>query len=116
MIVGQSDQGLEVLRGVSTYTYEGNWKLTAENGADGYHVSAVHWNYAATTQHRKEKQAGDTIRAMSAGSWGKHGGGSYGFEHGHMLLWTQWVTRKTDQTFLKQRNIPKNSELQCRNG
>ena len=70
MIVGQSDQGLEVLRGVSTYTYEGNWKLTAENGADGYHVSAVHWNYAATTQHRKEKQAGDTIRAMSAGSWG----------------------------------------------
>ncbi len=80
MIVGQSEQGLEVLRGSSTYTYEGNWKLTAENGADGYHVSAVHWNYAATTQHRKEAQAGDNVRAMSAGSWGKQGGGSYGFD------------------------------------
>ena len=80
MIVDQSEHGLEVLRGSSTYTYEGNWKLTAENGADGYHVSAVHWNYAATTQHRKETQAADNIRAMSAGSWGKQGGGSYGFK------------------------------------
>jgi benzoate/toluate 1,2-dioxygenase alpha subunit len=91
MIVDQSEHGLEVLRGASTYTYEGNWKLTAENGADGYHVSAVHWNYAATTQQRKEKQQEDTIRAMSAGGWGKQGGGCYGFEHGHLLLWTQWA-------------------------
>ena len=91
MIVDQSEDGLEILRGASTYTYEGNWKLTAENGADGYHVSAVHWNYAATTQQRKEKQAQDNIRAMSAGGWGKQGGGCYGFEHGHMLLWTQWA-------------------------
>ncbi|WP_157938266.1 hypothetical protein, partial [Acinetobacter junii] len=44
------------------------------SAADGYHVSAVHWNYAATTQHRKETEAGDNIRAMSAGSWGKQGG------------------------------------------
>ncbi|OFB85983.1 Rieske 2Fe-2S domain-containing protein [Pseudomonas aeruginosa] len=46
MIVDQSPEGLEVLRGSSSYVYEGNWKLTAENGADGYHVSSVHWNYA----------------------------------------------------------------------
>ncbi|MGS0757368.1 Rieske 2Fe-2S domain-containing protein, partial [Roseateles sp. GG27B] len=43
MIVDQSPEGLEVLRGASTYTYDGNWKLQAENGADGYHVSSVHW-------------------------------------------------------------------------
>ena len=49
MIVDQSPEGLEVLKGSSTYTYDGNWKVQAENGADGYHVSAVHWNYAATT-------------------------------------------------------------------
>ncbi|MEG2266264.1 MAG: SRPBCC family protein, partial [Acinetobacter sp.] len=102
MIVDQSEQGLEVLRGASTYTYEGNWKLTAENGADGYHVSAVHWNYAATTQQRKEKQAGDNIRAMSAGAWGKQGGGSYGFEHGHMLLWTQWANPEDRPNFAKK--------------
>ncbi|MFB6961483.1 Rieske 2Fe-2S domain-containing protein [Streptomyces sp. NPDC056309] len=49
MVVDQSPEGPEVLRGTSSlyyYYYDGNWKLQAENGADGYHVSATHWNYA----------------------------------------------------------------------
>jgi benzoate/toluate 1,2-dioxygenase alpha subunit len=116
MIVGQSEQGLEVLRGASTYTYEGNWKLTAENGADGYHVSAVHWNYAATTQQRKEKQAGDNIRAMSAGAWGKQGGGSYGFDMVTCCFGHSGQIQKTVQTSRKQTNTPRNLALQCRNG
>jgi benzoate/toluate 1,2-dioxygenase alpha subunit len=92
MIVDQSADGLEVLRGASTYTFEGNWKLQAENGADGYHVSAVHWNYAATTSQRKAANAAaDNIRAMDAGKWGQQGGGFYAFDHGHMLLWTKWA-------------------------
>ncbi len=66
MVVDQSPEGLEVLRGSSTYVYEGNWKVQVENGADGYHVSTVHWNYAATQQQRKLREAGDDIRAMSA--------------------------------------------------
>ena len=90
MIVDQSPQGLEVLRGSSTYVYDGNWKLQTENGADGYHVSAVHWNYAATTNRRKEAVVKDDVRAMSAGGWAKQGGGFYSFEHGHLLLWTNW--------------------------
>jgi benzoate/toluate 1,2-dioxygenase alpha subunit len=90
MIVDQSPEGLEVLRGSSTYVFEGNWKLQAENGADGYHVTATHWNYAATQGNRKEKDAGDDIRAMSAGGWAKKGGGFYSFENGHLLLWTRW--------------------------
>ncbi|MFI7918851.1 benzoate 1,2-dioxygenase large subunit, partial [Acinetobacter baumannii] len=53
------------------------------------------------TQHRKETQAADNIRAMSAGSWGKQGGGSYGFENGHMLLWTQWANPEDRPNFPK---------------
>ena len=90
MIVDQSPEGLEVLRGSSTYVYEANWKLQAENGADGYHVTAVHWNYAATQNQRKERDCGDAIKTMSAGGWAKKGGGSYSFENGHLLLWTRW--------------------------
>lgn len=116
MIVDQSEHGLEVLRGSSTYTYEGNWKLTAENGADGYHVSAVHWNYAATTQHRKETQAADNIRAMSAGSWGKQGGGSYGFKMATCCFGHNGQTQKTVQTSRKQMNTPRNTVKRCRNG
>jgi len=91
MIVDQSPTGLEVLRGASTYIYDGNWKLQTENGADGYHVTAVHWNYAATTSRRKEAEQVDNVRAMSAGGWAKQGGGFYSFENGHLLLWTNWA-------------------------
>ncbi|WP_321940264.1 Rieske 2Fe-2S domain-containing protein [Paraburkholderia sp. J8-2] len=83
-IVDQSPNGLEVLRGNSSYMYDGNWKMQMENGCDGYHVSTVHWNYAATMGRRKE----DGTQAVDANSWSKSVAGVYGFDHGHILLWT----------------------------
>lgn len=104
MIVDQSPDGLEVVRGSSTYVYEGNWKLQAENGADGYHVTATHWNYAATQAQRKDRDAADDdIKAMSAGGWAKKGGGSYSFENGHLLLWTRWDNPE-DRPLMEQRD------------
>ena len=64
-----------MLRGSSTYTYDGNWKVQAENGADGYHVSAVHWNYAATTSRRGSGESANVTKTLDAGGWGKSGGG-----------------------------------------
>jgi len=91
LIVDQAADGLEVIRGTSSYIYDGNWKLQTENGADGYHVTAVHWNYAATTNRRKQAVEEDKTRAMDAGNWAKQGGGFYSFDHGHLLLWTNWA-------------------------
>lgn len=88
MLVDQSPDGLEVLRGSSTYTYDGNWKLQAENGADGYHVSATHWNYVATTSRRSTGQSKTDTKVLDAGSWGTHGGGYWSFPNGHVCLWT----------------------------
>lgn len=88
-IVDQAPEGLEVLRGSSTYVYDGNWKLQAENGVDGYHVSTVHWNYAAT-MGRRDYESGGT-QAVDANGWSKSEGGVYGFEHGHLLLWTRLI-------------------------
>ena len=90
MIVDQSPEGLEVLKGSSTYTYDGNWKVQAENGADGYHVSAMHWNYAATTSRRTTGESATETKAMDAGQWGKLRGGYYAWDHGHVLLWNEW--------------------------
>lgn len=90
IIVDQSDEGLEVLRGSSTYTFDGNWKLQAENGADGYHVSAVHWNYVATTAHRTADGKEDNIKATDASKWAKQRGGFHSYVNGHLLLWTAW--------------------------
>ena len=102
MVVDQSPEGLEVLRGSSTYVYEGNWKVQVENGADGYHVSTVHWNYAATQQQRKLREAGDDIRAMSASSWGGDGGGFYSFENGHQMVWARWGDPKNRPLFAER--------------
>ena len=88
LLVDQSPDGLEVLRGSSTYTYDGNWKVQAENGADGYHVSAVHWNYAATTSRRGTGESANVTKTLDAGGWGKSGGGYWSFPHGHLCLWT----------------------------
>jgi benzoate/toluate 1,2-dioxygenase alpha subunit len=91
LIVDQSDEGLEVLRGASTYTFDGNWKLQAENGADGYHVSSVHWNYVATTSRRGKEGKEDKIKANDASKWDEQKGGFYAFENGHILLWNIWA-------------------------
>ncbi|MDO5647510.1 Rieske 2Fe-2S domain-containing protein [Paracoccus sp. (in: a-proteobacteria)] len=83
-IADQAPDGLEVLRGNSSYIYDGNWKLQMENGCDGYHVSSVHWNYQATMGRRKE----EGTKAVDASGWSKSVAGVYGFDHGHILLWT----------------------------
>jgi benzoate/toluate 1,2-dioxygenase alpha subunit len=85
-IVDQAPEGIEVLRGNSAYIYDGNWKLQVENGADGYHVSSVHWNYAATMGRRNYEAEG--TRTVDANGWSKSVGGVYAFENGHILLWT----------------------------
>lgn len=85
-IVDQAPNGLEVLRGSSSYVFTGNWKLQMENGCDGYHVSSVHWNYAATMGRRNYEA--DGTRTVDANGWSKSVGGVYGFENGHILLWT----------------------------
>lgn len=90
-IVDQSPDGLEVLKGASTYTFDGNWKLQTENGADGYHVTAVHWNYAATTARRESGESANETKAMSAGGWGKVKGGYYSYPYGHLMLWQEWT-------------------------
>jgi benzoate/toluate 1,2-dioxygenase alpha subunit len=86
-MIDQAPEGLEVLRGNSSYVYDGNWKLQMENGADGYHVSAVHWNYSATMGRRNYETEG--TRTVDPDGWSKSVGGVYGFDNGHILLWTK---------------------------
>ncbi len=100
-LVDQSPEGLEVLRGASTYTYDGNWKVQAENGADGYHVTATHWNYAATTGRRSTGESKNTTQTVDAGKWGKQGGGYWSFPYGHLCLWTYAANYESRPLFPK---------------
>lgn len=102
-IVDQAPDGLEVLRGSSTYVYDGNWKLQMENGADGYHVSAVHWNYSATMGHRNYETEG--TRTVDANGWSKSVGGVYGFDNGHILLWTDTLNPEVRPVYAHREEI-----------
>lgn len=89
LIVDQAPRGVEVLRGRSSYVYQGNWKLQAENGADGYHVATVHANYMSVLSHRGASSSGSHVKAMSPGGTGKRPGGYYAFRNGHVMIWSE---------------------------
>ena len=91
LLVDQSPDGIEVLKGRSIYTFEGNWKLQAENGVDGYHVGAVHANYTATLRHRaRSNSPGQKVKAMNVGDIPRSEGGSYDLGRGHTMIWSDW--------------------------
>ncbi len=91
LIVDQDPNGeIEVLPGSHSYTYDGNWKLQAENGVDGYHVNMIHGNYVMTTDNRQRIANGREVTdAVDVGNFSKHAGGYYAFENGHVVLWNE---------------------------
>ncbi|MGE0370613.1 MAG: SRPBCC family protein [Gammaproteobacteria bacterium] len=92
LIVDQDPDGrIEVLPGQQVYTFDGNWKLQAENGVDGYHVDTIHANYVETVRHRQQLRAqGDAVNSVDVGAIDRFPGGFYAFENGHVMLWNEW--------------------------
>lgn len=88
LIVDQSPQGIELLKGKSTYTFNGNWKMQAENGVDGYHVEATHANYVMVYQNREKINAEKGLKVMAAGRIATAPqSGFYHLGNGHTVLW-----------------------------
>ncbi|MBO6213368.1 Rieske 2Fe-2S domain-containing protein [Algoriella sp.] len=102
-IVDQAPEGLEILNGSSSYIYNGNWKLQMENGADGYHVSSVHWNYVATMGRRNYEK--ESTKAVDANGWSKSVAGVYGFENGHILLWTNKINPEVSPIYQQKERL-----------
>jgi benzoate/toluate 1,2-dioxygenase alpha subunit len=90
LMVDQSLQGLEVLPGSSTYVIQGNWKMQAENGVDGYHVSTVHRVFANTMANREAKLGLTGMQRTESGRLtGNVASAGYDFGNGHMAIWAQ---------------------------
>lgn len=95
LLADQSPDGLEVLAGDSTYMIRGNWKMGAENGVDGYHVSTVHRVFAATMALREEAEGLTGMKKTEAGRIvGEVQSGSADLGQGHNLV---WATRSTPE-------------------
>lgn len=84
LLADQSPNGLEVLRGTSTYTCKANWKLQMENGVDGYHFPIVHASYVMLAQRRA--QAGK-LASIDVRNLQKMFNGCYDFGNGHAMIW-----------------------------
>lgn len=86
LIADQSPQGMEVLPGTVTYTFDANWKLQFENGLDYYHFASTHAAYVDVMAQRVKKgelelgsyEAPDTPEAA----------GSYSFDRGHAVMYS----------------------------
>jgi len=87
-LVDQSPDGLEVLRGSSTYTFRGNWKVHAENGLDGYHVSTVHANFIGMIARRMAEQGSKGVASIADDRIMQQGSGAYDLGSGHILAWS----------------------------
>jgi phenylpropionate dioxygenase-like ring-hydroxylating dioxygenase large terminal subunit len=87
LMADQAPQGLELVPGEITYTFDANWKFQFENGLDAYHFPSTHGSYMevirmradggrteGTTKHVEEEPPGN--------------GGSFSFERGHALMWS----------------------------
>ena len=93
LLAVQSPDGLEVVAGSSTYQIRGNWKLQAENGVDGYHVSTVHRVFASTIGNRESKSAHSGMKKTEAGRIaGNVPSGAYDLGNGHMSVWATHTT------------------------
>lgn len=99
ILFDQSEEGeIEVLPGVSSYRYEGNWKLQYENQSDGYHVYQTHSSYLKTLGQRKISAQPDKIKAMDfTGFLGSDiEGGFFALNYGHVVLWWDWSGQGAD--------------------
>ncbi len=101
-LVDQSPDGLEVLRGSSTYTFRGNWKVHAENGLDGYHVSTVHANYIGVVMHRLGAGGADPVKSIADDRLMEQASGTYDLGSGHVLAWSA-VPQPENRPLAKQR-------------
>ncbi|HEY8857159.1 MAG TPA: RHO alpha subunit C-terminal catalytic domain-containing protein, partial [Rugosibacter sp.] len=88
LLADQSPTGeLEVLPGETTYIYQGNWKLQAENGLDGYHVKSTHANYLMTVGRRAKGQSANDTKTYDISKLDTGHSGFYAFDQGHAVLY-----------------------------
>ena len=88
LTVDQSPDGLELVPGTVTYTFDGNWKMQIENSADAYHFVPTHVSYLQILGKRKPSKPDDT-RVSFRRTYLERDleRGSFTFPYGHNALW-----------------------------
>ena len=91
LLVDQSEDGLEIVPGRVSYTFEANWKMQLENCLDGYHLTSAHASYLRLLERRAKQQRADAPQTVfEYKGWEDPDGalGTFSFREGHSLLWS----------------------------
>lgn len=94
LLLDRYPEGVEIVPGVTSYTYGANWKFQLENSMDAYHLASTHKTYLDIIEKRRNAQRQDVKEV----TWQlqEQRQGIYSFEHGHTALWIQ-ETGKVDR-------------------
>lgn len=87
LLLDQSPQGIEIVPGVSTYTFKGNWKLQLENGLDAYHLTSTHPSFVKIVGRRRSGESGYRLPAVDFAQQRLRGG--FTFDYGHAAVWSR---------------------------
>jgi phenylpropionate dioxygenase-like ring-hydroxylating dioxygenase large terminal subunit len=108
LAVDQSPDGLELVPGTVTYTFNGNWKMQIENSADMYHFVPTHVSYLQILGQRKPAAGGDTRvsfrRTYSVRDLER---GSFTFANGHNAMWSTTENPELRAIYLDRERIEK---------
>jgi benzoate/toluate 1,2-dioxygenase alpha subunit len=89
LVADQGAEGVELLPGTHSYTFNANWKLQIENCVDAYHLTSTHPSYIEIVDRRKR---GESQNAMASVDFALYKSdqavrGSFCFPHGYNVLW-----------------------------
>jgi len=89
LVVDQSPEGVELLRGTHSYTFNANWKLQIENCVDAYHLTSTHPSYIEIVNRRKSGESANQMASVDFGRYKDEQAvrGSFCFDHGYNILW-----------------------------
>jgi len=88
LAVDQSPDGLELVPGTVTYTFNGNWKMQIENSADAYHFVPTHTSLLQIYGKRRPTASDDTrVGFRRVYDERNTERGSFTFPYGHNVLW-----------------------------
>lgn len=90
LVVDQGPEGIELVPGAVSFTYNANWKFQLENSSDTYHFIPTHASYIGVLEKRRSARAAaapansiyEDIGAQAASRRG-----CFTFPHGHVLMW-----------------------------
>lgn len=112
LFVDQSPEGIELLPGPVTFTFDANWKTQIENATDSYHFATTHASYIGVLgrQGARERAGSASAGALSPFADLQRrskamGRGSFDFGRGHSATWGSIPNPETRPLYLSREEL-----------